>query len=79
MAETAVKPTPIRGDTEPETEGTGGGGKDPMGRVLDVAGVIAAVALGVIIFDMLSGGKVTRLLRGKGGCEGCGEIQEPTE
>lgn len=79
MAETAtLRPAPVRGDAEPEADGTGGGGKDPVGRALDVAGVIAAVALGVILFDVLSGGKVTRLLRGKGGCQGCGEAKEPT-
>lgn len=55
--------------------------KDPFGRALDVAGVCAAVVLGVILFDILSGGKLTRWARarrgpgpdGKGPCEGCGD------
>ena len=45
-------------------------GSPRLGRVLDIAGICAGVLLGVIIFDVLSGGKVTRLLRRKP-CEGC--------
>ncbi len=76
MAETAVKPQ-LRSAPDPEADGKDGGGKDAAGRLMDVAGVCAAIVLGVILYDIVSGGKVTRLLRGKGGCAGCGE-QEPT-
>lgn len=76
MAEAAVK-TALKAAPDPETDGKDGG--DPWGRVLDVAGIVAAVALGVIIFDVISGGKITRLLtRRKRGCEGCGDEQEPS-
>jgi hypothetical protein len=46
-----------------------------LGRVIDVAGVAAAFVLGVILFDVFSGGKVTRWVtsRRQGGCQGCGE------
>jgi hypothetical protein len=79
MAETATKPTPLRPASDPDTDGTDGGDQR-LGRALDIAGVCAAVVLGVIIFDIVSGGRITRLLRGKrGGCEGCGDQdQEPS-
>ena len=49
-------------------------GKGTLGRILDIAGIAAAVLLGVIIFDVVSGGKVTKALsRKKGPCEGCAE------
>ena len=48
-------------------------GSPKLGRVLDIAGICAGVLLGVIIFDVLSGGKVTRLLRRGKPCEGCQE------
>ncbi len=79
MAETATKPVSLKAAPDAEADGKdGGGGKDAAGRLMDVAGVCAAIVLGVILFDIVSGGRVTRLLRGKrGGCEGCGE-QEPS-
>ena len=49
-----------------------------LGRVLDIAGICAGVLLGVIIFDVVSGGKVTRLLRRKP-CEGCQDKDVPQE
>jgi hypothetical protein len=65
------------GSGQPGTDGKDGGDQR-LGRALDIAGVCAAVVLGVIIFDIMSGGKITRLLRGKrGGCEGCGD-QDPS-
>lgn len=55
-------------------------GKSRAGRVLDVAGVCAAVVLGVILVDIFSGGKLTRWARarrgdqpGDGPCQGCGD------
>ena len=68
---------PAEGDEEAE-------GKSALGRALDVAGVMAACALAVIMFDVLSGGKVTRwvqrrLTRGaKEPCEGCDDTPAPT-
>jgi hypothetical protein len=51
--------------------------KSGLGRALDVAGIIAAGFLAVIIFDVVSGGKVTRFVqrriaarRGEP-CDGC--------
>ncbi len=77
MAETATAPK-LKAAPDAEPDGKDGGGKDAAGRLMDVAGVCAAIVLGVILFDIVSGGRVTRLLRGKrGGCEGCGE-QEPS-
>lgn len=76
MAETAVKPTPIRPGADPETDGKDGG-NDRLGRAIDIGAIAAAVVLGVIIFDMISGGKVKALFRRKppdgGGepCQGC--------
>lgn len=77
MADTAIKPA-LKAAPDADPDGGDGGG-DPWGRALNVAGICAAVVLGVIIFDVISGGKVTRLLtRGKrGGCEGCGDEQGP--
>ena len=49
-------------------------GNARLGRVLDIAGICAGVLLGVIIFDVVSGGKVTRLLRRKPGpCQDCAD------
>jgi len=78
MAETAARPATLRAAPNAEPDGKDGGVQDARGRLMDVAGVCAAIVLGVILFDLASGGKVTRWLRGKqGGCAGCGE-QEPT-
>lgn len=56
-------------ETGSETEG-----KSRAGRVLDVAGICAAVVLGVILVDIFSGGKLTRWARDRrGGCQGCGD------
>lgn len=77
MAETATKPVTLH-TADPDTDGKDGGG-DRIGRALDIAGICAAVVLGVIIFDVISGGKVTRLFKRKrGGCEGCGDEQGPS-
>ena len=46
---------------QPEMDGKDG--SDRLGRALDIAGICAAVVLGVIIFDVISGGKVTRLFQ----------------
>lgn len=78
MAETATRPTVLH-TADPDTDGKDGG--DPrLGRALDIAGICAAAVLAVIIFDVISGGKVTRLFKRKrGGCEGCGDQdQGPT-
>jgi hypothetical protein len=57
-------------------------GKNKLGRALDVAGICAGVILGVILFDIFSGGKLTRWAQARrgpggetkpGGCEGCGD------
>jgi hypothetical protein len=65
MAETAaIKPTLVK-PGEPEPDGKDGGGKDPWGRALDVASVFAAIALGVILFDLASGGKIKALFTRK--------------
>ncbi|HLM89239.1 MAG TPA: hypothetical protein VK284_09455 [Streptosporangiaceae bacterium] len=59
-------------------------GKNRLGRALDVAGICAGVVLGVILFDIFSGGKLTQWARNRrgpgpggdakpGGCEGCGD------
>jgi len=65
MTETATKPTTLRPAPatpgQPETDGKDG--SDRLGRALDIAGICAAVVLGVIIFDVISGGKVTRLFQ----------------
>lgn len=54
-----------------DTEDAGGFLAGRMGRVLDVSAIAAGIVLGIIAFDILSGGKLTRLARGKrGGC-GC--------
>lgn len=49
--------------------------KSALGRALDVAGIVAAGVLVVIVFDVMSGGKVTRWLQRKRGgpCENCGD------
>ena len=51
-----------------------------LGRALDIAGIAAACVLGVILFDIVSGGKLTQWARARRGqdkpggpCEGCGE------
>ena len=73
MAETATKPVTLHAAADPDTDGKDGGG-DRMGRALDIAGIAAAIVLGVIIFDVISGGKVTKLFRRKrGGCECWGD------
>lgn len=49
-------------------------GKGTFGRVLDIAGICAGVLLGVIIFDVVSGGKITRVLSRKPGpCQDCAD------
>jgi len=55
-----------------------------LGRALDIAGIAAGVVLGVILFDIVSGGKLTRWARARRGpgkpqgpCEGCGGGQQP--
>lgn len=45
---------PAEGEAGPDR------GKTALGRTLDVAGVVAACVLGVILFDVFSGGKLTR-------------------
>jgi hypothetical protein len=65
MTETATRPTVLKTAPDktlpPETDGKDG--SDRLGRALDIAGICAAVVLGVIIFDVISGGKVTRLFQ----------------
>jgi hypothetical protein len=62
------------------------GGSNRLGRALDVAGIAAGVILGVILFDIVSGGKLTRWARARRGpgkpdgpCEGCGQADEAPE
>lgn len=57
-----------------------------LGRALDIAGIAAGVILGVILFDIVSGGKLTRWARARRGqskpggpCEGCGEQDGPAD
>ena len=77
MAETATKPTALHVAPGPDTDGKDGDG-DRFGRALDIAGIAAAIVLGVIIFDVISGGKVTKLFRrGKPGCDDCGDQAAP--
>ena len=69
---TTSQPAQTTGDgTEEEAQE----GKSALGRALDVAGIIAGGVLVVILFDVLSGGKVTRWFQRKRGgpCEGCDE------
>ena len=79
MTSTTDQAAPPAGEDGEEAEG-----KSALGRALDVAGVVAACALAVIMFDVLSGGKVTRwvqrrLTRGaKEPCEGCDDTPAPT-
>ena len=47
-----------------------------FGRALDIAGIVAGVFLGIIIFDVLSGGRITRLLSRSKPCEGCADKAE---
>lgn len=63
-------------------------GKNRLGRALDIAGICAGVVLGVILFDILSGGKLTQWARNRrgpgpegkpGGCEGCGGDGAPDD
>ena len=75
-AAAAVKPTLVKpGEAEPD--GKDGDGKDPWGRALDVASIFAAIALGVILFDLASGGKIKALFTRKpppavgGDCDDC--------
>lgn len=78
MAETATKPVTLHAAADPDTDGKDGGDAR-LGRALDIAGIAAAIVLGVIIFDVISGGKVTRLFRRKrGGCTDCGDEQGPS-
>ena len=60
-------------ETEAEQEGQG---KDKLGRVLDIAGIVAGAIIGVIIFDVLSGGKISRVLARSKPCEGCQDKAE---
>ena len=70
MTTTDQAAAPTEGDEQPE-------GKTTLGRVLDGAGIIAGAVLIVIVYDVVSGGKVTRfvqrrLARRRGEpCEGC--------
>lgn len=67
-------------DAEPDATEDQAAGRGGLGRALDIAGIFAGVVLGVILFDVLSGGKITRWAQAKrdggqggpGGCEGCG-------
>jgi hypothetical protein len=67
MTETATRPAVLKTapDKTAQAETDGKDGSDRLGRALDIAGICAAVVLGVIIFDVISGGKVTRLFRRK--------------
>lgn len=71
MTETSVKPTPIRPASQPDPDGKDGGGKSPVDRAWDVTAIVAGVALGVILFDILHPRHpVSRLLsRKRGGGE----------
>jgi hypothetical protein len=78
MTETATRPTVLKTapDKTPPPETDGKDGTDRLGRALDIAGICAAVVLGVIIFDVISGGKVTRLFQRRKPCppgEDCGD------
>lgn len=42
-----------------------GQARNRAGRVLDIAGICAGVVLGVILFDIVSGGKLTRWARAR--------------
>lgn len=78
MAETAapLRTVPDK-PGQPETDGKDG--NDRFGRALDVTAIAAAVVLGVVIFDMISGGKVKRLFtRKRGGCGCQDETPEPS-
>lgn len=79
MTQTIEQPdTTAEADEAEETQGRGG-----LGRALDIAGIFAGVVLGVILFDVLSGGKITRWAQARRGpapgpddgkpCEGCGD------
>lgn len=57
---TAVATDKPEGQAQETGEQDGEQGKGRFGRVLDVAGICAGVVLGVILFDVLSGGKITR-------------------
>ena len=61
MAETATAVPRLKAAPDADADGKDGG--DRLGRALDIAGICAAVVLGVIIFDVISGGKVTRLFQ----------------
>lgn len=43
---------------------------DVLGKVLDAAGIVAALICAVIIVDLFTGGRVGRWLRGQAGQEG---------
>ena len=55
-----------------------------LNRALDIAGICAGVILGVILFDIVSGGRLTRWARARRGpapggpCEGCNEDKDRT-
>lgn len=74
-------PTLEREHQAHDIEGEPGEGSKRLGRAFDAVGIISGVVLGVILFDILSGGKLTKWARARrhapgqsdGPCEGCGD------